>query len=224
MLAKSRNFGHIIYNYQNCMKIHWSHSLQILTILKSKLTHYRKDGRKKRDVIKSKIKRNFPQKCLFTFKIVRVFVNVWLKLVLSPNLSASRSNDRHERKNRTFGILLHGIESGFALIATTFTLTDGNKELGSGNTGFLRVLNFPWSNYLHEKRFYFKIRKVFFKSLIWAFLLLTLTHCELRSSPDWFLTDSKKHFQFTPLWTNNRTWNLRTIFQGLETADWFLNI
>ena len=43
---------------------------------------------------------NFPQKCLFTLKMIRVFIHVWLNLVvLLPKFSWSQYKGRPESKN-----------------------------------------------------------------------------------------------------------------------------
>ena len=50
---------------------------------------------------------------------------------------------------RTFRTILNWIRSGIAHIPPTDTLVDGNSmELGSRNTGFVRVPRVPWNNYL----------------------------------------------------------------------------
>ena len=112
----------------------------------------------------------FPQKRLFTLRMIKVFIDVWMKLVaLSPNVPWSRNKGRHERK------ICQNLQSNFELNsqllcshAPTGTVTDGNMELGKGNIDFVTVSNFPRNNYLPLTLTSKKI-PLLFKYLIWVF-------------------------------------------------------
>lgn len=84
-------------------------------------------------------KSNFPPKCLFTLRIIKV---AGLNLVVFLlNFSWSRYKDWHEWKTLSIPpdyFVLNSV-SGFVHISTTGSLTDGNIELSSGNMG--RLIN-----------------------------------------------------------------------------------
>ena len=129
---------------------------QLLTYLTctSKVIHYQKDYCNKwineTSLNKTDV-HSFPKKSLFTFRMVRVFINAQLKLVvLLPDFSWSRYNGSNERKNsEKFQNIFVFNSNGFSHTTTSDTLADGNRQPRRRKMSFLRMPNFSRSYYLH---------------------------------------------------------------------------
>ena len=92
----------------------------------------------------------FYPKCLFTLRMIRVFIKTSLNMVvLLPKCSWSRYKVVMNRKTIPPGYLALNSEGDYAHISTTRSPADGNMNLGGGNKSFLMVSNFPENNYLH---------------------------------------------------------------------------
>lgn len=107
---------------------------------------------------------NFPRKCLFTLRMIRNFINVWMNLVvLLSTAQGPASITKHSIPPEYFVL---NSESGFTHFSTTGSLTKDNTEYGSENKDLLKVPNFPWNNCLDLKTFLIK------KTWEYMFLLL----------------------------------------------------
>ena len=87
---------------------------------------------------------NFPQKCLFTLRMTRVFLSEWIWWNFYQNF---HDHDTRlawiEKQLIPTGHFILNSESDFAHISTPASMTDSSMNLGNRNKGFLVVPNFP---------------------------------------------------------------------------------
>lgn len=92
ILANSRNFGDIVYNCQNCITFCWYFYAEWKTVVficyifslfsSQSLSTLKMMAAVSMTLLYKVHVHRFLQKCLFTISAVRVFINVWLTLLL----------------------------------------------------------------------------------------------------------------------------------------------
>ena len=84
------------------------------------------------------------QKSLLTPRMVRVSMNSWLKLAVFYRIFHDQSTSVGKKGTTvtTSKIFLYSIWGGFGHMPMPSTLAGGSKELGTGDTGFLKSQNF----------------------------------------------------------------------------------